>query len=457
MQQQLHTNFFESVSKHDLERFHSECLCWLLYNNQKLTSEWIKEIISKESPVNNFEIELDSINVFTEVDQLDIVILYKKKSCDKYFGIIIENKVKANEHLIKVKKPENFLNFENGDELSQTEYYYFRNIATKEIFENEKTNNKILVQILGDEGKINKSKNTTSKVVKREDCHYIFLVPNKILDVNSEYSNIVGSDYNFGKINYWSRGNNPWITYTYIELADFLNKNKSLVRNSVPNNQIYSNGYIDFLYSQFNKPVDLNNYSNNKYGKLEYMKFLRAAIYEKLNTECKELNKNGKVEAKSSNSGDPLFSIVVNKELRLGYNDNFELGFQLQGINNKIYVSAGDKYDFYKFNPKSSDEKQKDDIKQNNELQKYRNTVNSILKEIIDSEKFKSILKSLDVTPMEPHPNTTKSFYSYSFKFEAEVKKENFSIANKIEILSDLINTTFQVYNNISFTSSTDL
>ncbi len=437
MQQQLHTNFFESVSKHDLERFHSECLCWLFYNNKKLTSEWIKEIISKESTVNNFEIELDSINVFTEVDQLDIVILYKKKSFDKYFGIIIENKVKANEHLIKVKKTEIFLNFEKGDELSQTEYYYFRNIATKEIFENEKPNKKTLVQILSNEGKINKSKNTTSKVVKREDCHYIFLVPNKIVDVNLEYSNIVGSDYNFSKINYWRRGNNPWITYTYIELADFLNKNKSLVRNSVPNNQIYSNGYIDFLYSQFNKPVDLNNYSNNKYGKLEYMKFLRVGIYKKLNTECKELNKYGKVEANSSNSGDPLFSIVINKELRLeGYNDNFELGFQFQGINNKIYISAGENYDSLKFKPKGTDVDKE-------ELDNYRKSVEKVLNKIIQDIQIK----------LKPNKNSTKSFYSYSFKLEGE---KGLNISDKIDFLSSLINKIYDAHKNTLYTSKSE-
>jgi hypothetical protein len=449
MEQELNTNFFESVSRHNLERFHSECLCWLFNNNKKLAAEWIKEITKSIC-----EIEIDSIEVYTEVDQLDIVILYKKKSFDVYFGIIIENKVKANEHLIKVKKTENFSNFKIGDELSQTEYYYFRNIATKEIIENENEkenqNNKILVQILGDGGKVNRSKNTISKVVKREDCHYVFQVPNKIVDVKVEYSDLVGLDYEYNKINSWRIGNNPWITYTYIELADFLNKNKSLLKNSITNNEIYANDYIDFLHSQFQNPVNLNNYSKNKYGKLEYMKFLRHAIYLKLKNECRELNKNGKVDSASSNSGDPLFNIVICDKIELTkeWKVLFQLGLQVQGLTNKIYISAGENYNSFKFNPKGSDV-------EIDELNKYRKLVEKEFDKIIYKKTGKFLFEYLGDIKLYPNKNTTKSFYSYSFTFENE-DENGIDLSYKISKLSNLINEIYDIYNNTSFTSTSE-
>ena len=134
----LQTNFFESVSKHDLERFHSECLCWLFNNNKQLASEWINVIKKKESK-EILDIDINSIEVFTEVDQIDIVLICKEKgNKEKYFGLIIENKIKANEHLIKVKKEkiDDFDNLSIPNEeiiLSQTEFYYSRNGAEKQI------------------------------------------------------------------------------------------------------------------------------------------------------------------------------------------------------------------------------------------------------------------------------------------------------------------------------------
>lgn len=429
----LSTNFFESVSKHDLERFHSECLCWLFNNNKQLASGWINETIFKHLP-EKVEIEINSIEAYTEVDQIDIVILYKKKSFNNYFGIIIENKIKANEHSIKVKKPEQFLSFKKGDELSQTEFYYFRNTATKEII--EKNNYKTSIQVLGDNIKIKKSKKTVTKAVLRKDCHYIYLVPNKIIDVKSEYLDLVGKDYEYNKINNWRKGNNPWLTYTYIELADFLSQNKSLLNKSNFKNEIYANDYIDFLFSQFIEHVNLNNYSKNKFGKLEYIKFLRHAIFLRLDEKLKELNKDGKVDSKSSNSGDPLFNIIISDKVELSVSDQkFELGLQVQGLTNKIYISAGQNYHSFKFSKENFDYKDK--------LNNYIESVDKILNKIIQKLQIK----------LKPNKNSTKSFYSYSFKFN---KENDIGISDKINDLSNLINSIYYIYNNTSFTSTSE-
>ncbi len=452
MEQELNTNFFESVSRHNLERFHSECLCWLFNNNKKLTSEWVKEIISKKSTENNLEIEIDSIEVFTEVEQIDIVLIYKKKgNNEEYYGIIIENKVKANEHLIKLKKTNLLSNFQEGDELSQTEYYYYRNFATKEI---SNKNEKVILNLIDvvkpkTSGK-KKNKNIKEKKyidITKDKLKYIFLVPNKIQNIKDDLKELVKDQdfYDFEKLNIWNNEKtefeNPWETYTYIELANFLSNNIDKITDSVdlPGNNFFTKTYIDFLKKEFNKSVDLDNYNSNIYGKIEYMKFLRAAIYNKLNSECKELNKNGNVEAKSSKSGDPLFNIIISKDVFLeGFIINkFELGLQVQGITNKIYISAGKDYETTKF-----------DKNQKNEYQKQ---VEKKLNDIIDKDnkKFK-FLFSTKIGLLKENKNVTKTFYSFSFNFE----DSKLSIEKKVYYLSDLVNQIYDIYNKTSFTST---
>jgi hypothetical protein len=453
MEQELNTNFFESVSRHNLERFHSECLCWLFNNNKKITSEWVKEIISKKSSENNLEIEIDSIEVFTEVDQIDIVLIYKMKDDnEEYYGIIIENKVKANEHLIKLKKTNLFSNFQEGDELSQTEYYYYRNFANKDI----SNKNEIVILNLIDVVKPKTSDKKKNKNIKekkyiditKDKLKYVFLVPNKIQNIKDDLKELVKDldIYDFEKLNIWNNEKtefkNPWETYTYIELANFLSNNIDKITDSVdlPDNHFFTKNYIDFLKKEFNKSVDLDNYNNNIYGKIEYMKFLRAAIYKKLNSEFKELNKNGKVEANSSKSGDPLFNIIISKDVFLeGFDIKFELGLQVQGITNKIYISAGEDYETTKF-----DEKKKKD---------YQDKVEKKLNDIRDKDnkKFK-ILFSAKIGLLKENKNVTKTFYSFSFNFE----DSKLSIEKKVYYLSDLVNQIYDIYNKTSFTSTSE-
>lgn len=466
----LQTNFFESVSKHDLERFHSECLCWLFNNNKQLASEWINVIKKKESK-EILDIDINSIEVFTEVDQIDIVLICKEKgNKEKYFGLIIENKIKANEHLIKVKKEkiDDFDNLSIPNEeiiLSQTEFYYSRNGAEKQIDIIVNGINKRILQIGKKEAKVNDKKDKARKekiiLLEKSNCEFIFLVPNKITEINDSYRT-----YQYDNLNDWDSMKfeqlngaglkNPWITYTYTDLANFFMYKKELLEKSRPNNEIYANDYIEFLNLEFCTEkkgkainVDLNNYNLNKYGKLEYMKFFRHAIHLNLNTECQELNKNGKVDSKSSNSGDPLFNIVICDKIELTKEWNcFQLGLQVQGLTNKIYISAGENYNSFKFNPKGSDV-------EIDELNKYRKLVEKEFDKIINKKTGRFLFEYLGDIKMYPNKNTTKSFYSYSFTFKNE-DKNGIDLSDKVYKLSNLINKIYDIYNKTSFTSTSE-
>lgn len=86
----METTFFTSVAKHDLERFHSECLAWLF--NSDTEHKYAVEFIKK---FDNNSGDIQFLKARTEVQQLDLVLYYTSDGKNK--AIIIENKVKASE------------------------------------------------------------------------------------------------------------------------------------------------------------------------------------------------------------------------------------------------------------------------------------------------------------------------------------------------------------------------
>ncbi len=69
----MKTNFFASVAKHDLERFHSECLAWL-FNTNPSPNIYAVELI--KLVLKNSEVSVVFTHAVTEVNQLDLVLFY---------------------------------------------------------------------------------------------------------------------------------------------------------------------------------------------------------------------------------------------------------------------------------------------------------------------------------------------------------------------------------------------
>lgn len=120
--------FFDSVARHNLERFHSECLAWLFNTEFKIANQVIQKITSESG--------VEFIYALTEVQQLDLVLYYRYQGIKK--ALIIENKVKAadgSKMFTKQEKEAWGIDFEEGHIFSQTEYYYFRPNAKKNLQE----------------------------------------------------------------------------------------------------------------------------------------------------------------------------------------------------------------------------------------------------------------------------------------------------------------------------------
>lgn len=428
---ELKTQFFESVAKHNLERFHSETIAWIFNTFPLSTKNFIKSFHKEISSID--EIVFNNEYCKTEVNQIDIKLEYEIAGAPHF--IIIENKLKATEHKIPFKVWSKELS-ENDDsnfltkhikyelELSQTEYYYFR----------EK----------------NKFQDTKSQ--------FIYLLPN-IVNPNSEVISTIKSEiedfYNFKKLNYWSLYSNvnPWITINY---KDFFDKIGNLNIAETNNNEdtIIANGYLNYIKSdKFSKYIDLENFNNNVFGRFEYFKLLFAIVKSKfidktilnsISNDNKEDSIYEYIEAGSSNGGMPLFAFY--KKIKLDEKHTFfsystkknnnndviknptiNVGIQVQGENFKYYVSA-DEYDDIKVNDKDE----------------YKNIVEFILKDISKNVKdFKNKDKGFN-------PNKTKTFYSRSYKMidfikdkETKTNPRNIiDIANEIsERVNNFINS----------------
>ncbi|MFN5641927.1 MAG: hypothetical protein ACK4V4_10270 [Sphingobacteriales bacterium] len=346
----LKKDFFQAVAHHNLERFHSECISWVFNYDTSLAIKFILTY-SDHAPE-----DIDDANVFsvTEFDNLDIVLIYKLQLNEEYRAIVIENKLKAKEHKIGIKK-------EDGGTINvfQTQYYFNRPKASKTVaFDSQGENQSIEKKFIISEGMFEeKNEIQISKIT------WIYLVPVKIDKKELEkFREKINVD-NFENLNIWDEElqkefknkveKNPWKSFSYGELALFFlqNKNAQLPKDS--NASIFE-GYITFLLdpkSGFiaangnNQPqtVDLANYHKNKYGQYEYFRILHDLIKSILNKDKLVYS----IEPASSNSKDPLMNIIfkyvmIDYQHDLKTNLEIAIGVQIQGERFKYFVSAKD-------------------------------------------------------------------------------------------------------------------
>lgn len=467
---EYNTNFFESVAKHNLERFHSETIAWIFITFPIAAKEFIK-LVHKEILLID-EIILKNDYCTAEENQIDIKLHYTFNS--KNYKIYIENKMKASEHSISSLKLENsfkkmnlkledikyknnltFLSdieikcFEKVRQLSQTEYYYLREKInhSKEIIE-----------------KVNKIKdNTEAKEYLKNNfnfdyCRFIYLKPSIISEdsynelakvVNYSDNKSIKNFFDFKHYNNWDKdtlGCNPWKTITYKTLAELIIKCKSIPNNGDVNG-IIANSYLKFINKNIVEKVDLSTFSNNTFGQFDYFKLLFAIIKSKL-ANPKMLFSNNKnssesdliyeyIEAGSSNGGMPLFAFYKKLETDKnfvffsGLKNNLikkpiiNVGIQVQGENFKYYVSADD-YD----NTKVSDQR------------KYKCYVESLLKKITDHYKY-SFPNERDEFPDSSkgfNSNKSKTFYSRSYKIIGFTESNKVKTRNIFEISEEISN-----------------
>ncbi len=397
-------NFFESVDKYNLERFHSECLTWIFNNYQECTRQFICKV---KNIANRKKYNIEIINVLSEVDNIDIKIEYKINN--KIESIIIENKIKTTEHFI--------------DNQSQTEYYYKK----------KNDNNTIFVYL-------------TKYLLKRDEIIKHHILSEK--DLNS-------INYDFEKQNIWRNDDNPWITISYEDLHKIFKNNRPLSRG---NSDAIFNEYIDYISKWKCKASDYlyfvssksKNATETSGSNFLYYTLLFHLLLAKLKKSSYKILDYSSIDHEiddyssffyyfksgSANSPDPLFAffkrIKIDKVSRKYFEilnnkkckkiDFMNVGIQMQGDTIKYYTSIDDKdYDYVTTTDKDK------------YMEYSKNTFfkEDILKKI--SNKF-SITKSNNCK--------TKTFFSKSFHFEDFDKKD---IKFNIESIHGVVENFFRI------------
>lgn len=225
-------NFFATVARHNLERFHSECITWAFNSSEKMLIKFIKKFESIDDTI-----KISEAKAYCEIKNIDILIHYKIGNFDHF--IHIENKIKANEHTITLKSQKlayNYKHIPRHTQLSQTEFYYVRD---KSDVENKFTNG------------------------EKIKWKYLFLVPAILGDKQlntwtNEYINEI----------------NPWYTLPYWEIINCMPKD-------IENNTF--NDYKTYLRQQFTKFE-----SNTKYQ----VELDNRNLSTKTINECLDVNIN---------------------------------------------------------------------------------------------------------------------------------------------------------------------
>ncbi len=409
------TSFFNSVAKHNLERFHSECLTWLFNTNKDGVRAFLKflhkEAVNMPSEfiqINEDEIIFDNENIaISEQEQIDIQLSYgiKKEGYPsiRNFKVFIENKIKASEHFIKHEKYVK-LNLLNGhkDDVSQTVFYYCRE----------------------------EEKRSTDAIHL-----YVYLKPTIIYaeDLDSDTFKILqNANFNFKQLNAWDDQsiNNPWITITYLDiLCCFLER----LSNHITEDKLLARSYLQFI-NNFKSRVDFSDYNQNSadlnsFGSYDYFKVLFACLKYKVsqikNSEGENIGSaiKSQIESGSSKGNSPLFIFYkviktgefeyfkyINKNLNSGTPRNIKVGIQLQGNNFKYFVSAVE-YDNVTLNVELMT---KPEIRKEYE-KKAKDVFLRNATSFLDGVKFKN-------SDAGYNSCTTKTFFSRSFLIDGFVK-----------------------------------
>jgi hypothetical protein len=393
----MNTNFFSSVDKHNIERFHSECISWIFDNYNNIAIKFISSITKEE--------DIKIISVKTEQNYIDIEIRYQCNGAKK--KLIIENKIKSTEHFI------------NG--YSQTEHYYNREP------ENKNVKFVYLTRYLLHRNQITKTHNISQELDEIE--------------------------FDFSKQNVWRNKVviNPWTTMSYETLFNIFKDNSPSKKSK---SDIILNEYIDYLekwnynsekYLKFKKEIngDTQGY-NYLYFTLLFNLLLVKIKKEKLNIlnyypypNTYKLDNIENCDAfyyyfksGSANSSYPLFAIF--KRIKLNEYDKtlfkilksnkkivtieyLNIGIQVQGDVAKYYTSIDDEYYDYVTTIDSK------------EYMKY-----------CDKYFEDEILKKISVNFKSEKPNNckTKTFYSRSFNMK---EFETNDIKSNLNFISELI------------------
>lgn len=233
----INSNFFASVARHNLERFHSECIAWAFNSSEKMLTKFIRKIGSIDDTI-----EIRKPIAYSEISYIDILIHYKTGDYDHF--IHIENKIKANEHTIASKRQklanEHKL-IPDNTKLSQTEFYYVRD---KSDIENKFTNG------------------------EKVEWKYIFLVPAIAVDK---------------QLNTWTNEyiieNNPWLTIPYWEIIDCMPKD---IENNI------FNDYKTYLKEQFVKAKSNSKYQVELIGNNLSTSIINECLNEEIDTTVLE-------------------------------------------------------------------------------------------------------------------------------------------------------------------------
>ena len=354
--------FFDSVARHNLERFHSECLAWLFNTEHQIANQVIQKITSESG--------VEFIYAFTEVQQLDLVLYYRYQEIEK--ALIIENKVKAAEGSKKLTKQEKDVwktDFEEGHTFSQTEYYYLRPYAKKSIIEvslEKILNRKIEGIWLYDPKCLPNGKNLEAKppkgsenwiLIKKSACFFVFLIPAKWDESIKERAYSYLTNYDFERYNTWSINKvNPWKTVSYGELLKDCNVEDKV---STGDNRVLVDAYLIHLKKMtgvFEQELkgQFINYSPTTFGAYEYFKVLGFALSTREKKEKKNLFAEVIARPGSSNSGEPILDIYFSKEISISNEENiysrkgstskepelFSIGIQVQGQKVKLFIAA---------------------------------------------------------------------------------------------------------------------
>lgn len=486
-------SFFESVAHHNLERFHSETIAWIFKTFPNSAKNFIKSIHTDISSIEEIELELNKY-CWAELNQIDILLKYSYNS--KNYQIIIENKMKASEHKIEAQKllkkaklklgspfdeysPQlndqeiKFLNFGKEVKLSQTEYYYFREKLERaeQIVDFEINNDKPSFEAnpnLVLKKYISERVSTTQAAVKTKNecivflnenindqyCRYVYLKPSRV-DIK-DFKNKLKNDFDFEKfdfkqLNEWNEklGENPWITITYEKLFEIIEDFECKVafnnELALQENFVIARAYLNFIRDNIKEKVHLDDFNENKeYARFDYFKFLFELVKSKLDKSTIYEY----IQAGSSNGGMPLFAFY--KKIPLTDTFNFfkpkqefiNIGIQVQGENFKYYVSADD-YDNTVIITNKTDNS-------------YGEFVKEILKRVTEDSLITDYVKvKVDFSKYKNegfNANTTKSFYSRSYKIKdfVDTKKPRdiYEIAKEIlEKVNHFIN--FDITNSI--------
>lgn len=447
-------SFFESVAHHNLERFHSETIAWIFNTFQATAKNFIKSIHNGIASTEDIILNEKKCS-WAELNQIDILLKYSYK--EKNYQIIIENKMKASEHKIEAQKllkkaklnlenpfdeysPQlnnqeiKFLNFNKEVKLSQTEYYYLRE-------------------------KIERKENI-------ENCWYVYLKPSRVSIDQEYFTNKIKNDLNsvnyyFDKLNAWNKklGENQWITITYQKLIKIIKYNEAInEKHATYDNFFIANAYLKFVEDNIKEDVNLNDFNQTEeYARFDYFKLLFALVKTKfkdvsiLNSFSDNNEENSiyeYIEAGSSNGGIPLFAFYKKIELDEKYTfysdssknniivkPTINVGIQVQGENFKYYVSAdNDNYDNTKVNNQENYREfcLKILIKI---TEKYNDKFSAGNKYNIDDETYKGF-----------HPNSTKTFFSRSYKIINFIASEK----NKIEQPRDIFDITNEISEKVN-------